>query len=157
MLHQPSLSRTLFVRRRTGNSKNRTDKNMKAQTPINMTCICCPLGCDLTINKSSAEFTIAGNKCPRGKKYAIEELTAPKRIVTSTVKIAGGAYPVIPVKTAQAIPKEKIFTIMRILANVEIQVPVHVGDTVVKNIADTGIDVVATCSCGRGVRAAEGA
>jgi CxxC motif-containing protein len=130
---------------------------MKTQTPINMTCICCPLGCDLAIAKSGAEFIITGNKCPRGKKYAIEELTAPKRIVTSTVKITGGVYPVIPVKTAQAIPKEKIFTIMRILANVEVTAPVYVGDIVVKNIADTGINVVATCSCGRGVRAAEGA
>ena len=137
--------------------QSHNNKNMNVKTPINTTCICCPLGCDLTIDKSSAEFIITGNKCPRGKKYAIEELTAPKRIVTSTVKIAGGAYPVIPTKTAQAIPKEKIFTIMRILANVEIRVPVHVGDIVIKNVADTGIDVVATCSCGRGVRAAEGA
>jgi CxxC motif-containing protein len=116
---------------------------MKTKT---LTCICCPLGCDLTIDKSGAEFIITGNKCPRGKKYAIEELTAPKRIVTSTVKIVGGAYPVLPVKTAQAIPKEKIFTIMRILANVEIRAPVNIGDVVVKNIADTGIDVVATSS-----------
>jgi CxxC motif-containing protein len=114
------------------------------ETLINLTCICCPLGCDLKIDKSGAEFIVTGNKCPRGKKYAIEEITAPKRIVTSTVKITGGSYPVIPVKTATPIPKEKIFTIMAILANVEVVVPVHVGDIVVKNIADTGVDVVAT-------------
>ncbi|CAL7964342.1 hypothetical protein GAMM_70024 [Gammaproteobacteria bacterium] len=111
---------------------------------INMTCICCPLGCDLKIDKSGTEFIITGNKCPRGKKYAIEEITAPKRIVTSTIKITGGCRPVIPVKTAAPIPKEKIFTIMDILANVETTTPIHIGDIVIKNIADTGVDVVAT-------------
>lgn len=109
-----------------------------------MTCICCPLGCDLKIDQSGTEFVVTGNKCPRGKKYAIEEITAPKRIVTSTVKITGGSYPVIPIKTAGPIPKEKIFTIMNILANVEVVAPVHIGDIIVKNIADTGINVVAT-------------
>jgi len=114
------------------------------ETLIDLTCICCPLGCDLKIDKSSAEFIVTGNKCPRGKKYAIEEITAPKRIVTSTVKIVGSCRPVIPVKTAAPIHKEKIFTIMAILANVEITAPVHIGDVIVKNIADTGVDVVAT-------------
>jgi CxxC motif-containing protein len=114
------------------------------ETLTNITCICCPLGCALNIDKSSAEFIITGNKCPQGKKYALEEITAPKRIVTSTVKITGGSRPVISVKTAAPIPKEKIFTIMAILANVETTAPIHVGDIVVKNIADTGVDVVAT-------------
>ncbi|MEI8054567.1 MAG: DUF1667 domain-containing protein [bacterium] len=114
------------------------------KTLINMTCICCPLGCDLEIDKSGTEFIVTGNKCLRGKKYAIEEITLPKRIVTSTVKITGGRHPVIPVKTSAAIPKEKIFTIMDILANVEITAPINVGDVVVKNIADTGVDIVAT-------------
>lgn len=117
-------------------------KTMK--TPINLTCICCPLGCDLRIDKSDNELSITGNKCSRGKKYAIEEITAPKRIVTSTVKIANGVYPVLPVKTTAAIPKEKIFTIMHILANVEITAPVYIGDIIVKNIAATGVNIVAT-------------
>jgi CxxC motif-containing protein len=112
----------------------------------NLTCIQCPLGCDLQIEESNGEFIVTGNKCPRGKKYAIEEITAPKRIVTTTVKTTGGAHPVIPVKTAEAIPKEKIFTIMGILANVEIAAPIQVGDVVVKNIADTGVNVVTTKS-----------
>ena len=110
----------------------------------NITCICCPIGCDLKIDQAGDEFVVTGNKCPRGKKYVIEESTAPKRVVTSTVKIIGGSYPVISVKTAQAIPKEKIFTIIDILANVAITAPVRVGDIVIKNIADTGVDVVAT-------------
>ena len=94
---------------------------------------------------------VTGNKCPRGKKYAAEEMTAPKRMVTSTVKITGGLYPVIPVKTEQPVPKEKIFTIMNILASVRIVSPIRMGDIVVENVADTGVNVVATKS-----RACEG-
>jgi CxxC motif-containing protein len=119
---------------------------MNMNTTKNLTCIQCPLGCDLQIEESNGEFVINGNKCPRGKKYAIEEMTAPKRTVTTTVKTIGGTYPVIPVKTAEAIPKEKIFTIMEILANVEIATPIGVGDVVIENIADTGVDVIATKS-----------
>ncbi|EKE01935.1 MAG: hypothetical protein ACD_21C00019G0003 [uncultured bacterium] len=113
-------------------------------TPTNITCTCCPLGCDLKIDQSGNEFIVTGNKCPRGKKYAIEEMTAPKRVITSTVKVIGGLYPVIPVKTSQPIPKEKIFTIMRILASVEIVAPIHIGAVIMKDIAGTGADIVAT-------------
>lgn len=125
------------------------------KTSKNMTCICCPIGCDLKIDQIEGELIITQNKCPRGKKHATEELTAPKRMVTSTVKIIGSTYPVIPVKTTEAIPKEKIFTIMNILANVEVVAPVYIGDVIVENIANTGVNVVATSW--RGVRVAEGA
>jgi CxxC motif-containing protein len=114
------------------------------KTSANMICIGCPVGCRLKVDKVNGEFVVTGNNCPRGKEYAIEEMTAPKRIVTSTIKVIGGADPVIPVKTSEAIPKEKIFTIMEILANVEVTAPVNIGDVIVKNIADTGANVVAT-------------
>lgn len=109
-----------------------------------MTCICCPIGCDLEIEQISDSYKVTGNKCPRGEKYAIEEMTAPKRVVTSTVAIEGSLYPVIPVKTEKAIPKEKIFDVMKVLSNVKLQAPIKVGDVVVSNIADTGVDVVVT-------------
>ena len=117
--------------------------------PINLTCICCPLGCELSIDKNNNELLITGNKCPRGKKYAVEEITVPKRIVASTVKIIAAIYPVLPVKTTAPIAKEKIFTIMQILANVEVTAPIQNGEIIIKNIAATGIDVVATRTMGR--------
>jgi len=113
-----------------------------------ITCIRCPLGCAITVTPSTqqdmSEFIITGNKCLRGKKYAAEEMTAPKRTITSTVKISGSTYSVVPIKTAKPIPKEKIFTIMQILAKFSAVAPVHINDVIIYNIADTGIDVVAT-------------
>lgn len=121
---------------------------MNTQNPIQketeLTCICCPIGCDLRINKTDTGYTVTGNKCPRGKKYAIDEMTAPTRMLTSTVKVQGGLYPVISVKTAAPIPKEKIFTVMEALTNVTITAPIKIGDIVVHDVAGTGVDIVAT-------------
>ncbi|MBN1684164.1 MAG: DUF1667 domain-containing protein [Gammaproteobacteria bacterium] len=113
-------------------------------TQQEMICICCPIGCNLSVEKIDGVIRVTGNKCPRGKAYAEQELLNPERIVTTTVKLTGGLYPVIPVKTGRPIPKTKIFEVMDILSNVEITVPVHIGDVVVKNILDTGVDVVIT-------------
>lgn len=113
-----------------------------------MTCIVCPLGCTLEITKDGESYNVSGNKCPRGKKYAIEEMTAPKRMVTSTVKINGGSYPVLPVKTFAPIPKEKIFAVMEILKTVTVDAPINVGDIIVANIAGTGVNIVATHASG---------
>jgi len=107
-------------------------------------CICCPIGCDLRISKNDSDYNVTGNKCPRGRKYAIDEITAPKRIVTSTVAIKGCDSQVITVKTASPIPKEKIFEIMDILSDVTVNAPVKVGDIIVHDVAGTGIDIVAT-------------
>ena len=113
-------------------------------TTKKMTCICCPIGCALQVKKTAAGFIVTGNKCPRGKQYAIAEMTAPNRIVTSTVAIIGALHPVISVKTEYPIPKDKIFAVMDLLSDVELQAPIHIGDVVVKNISATGVNVVAT-------------
>lgn len=108
----------------------------------NMICIVCPLGCHLTVNTDTLEVT--GNSCLRGEKYGKEELTAPKRVITSTVKITGGIYNRVPVKTNDSIPKELNFKCMELLKDVELKSPVKKGDVVIKNIFDTGVDVVVT-------------
>lgn len=73
-------------------------------------------------------------------------ITAPKRVIASTVKIVGWLHPVIPVKTAAPIPKEKIFAVMEALSAIEVTAPIQVGAVVVENVAGTGVDVVATKS-----------
>lgn len=114
-----------------------------------ITCICCPMGCSLQIDKANENYIITGNKCPRGKKYAIEEMTMPKRIVTSTVKLKGGLTQVVPVKTSGPIPKEKIFTIMNILSDIEVSAPASIGDIIIANIAETGVNIVCTKNIGK--------
>ena len=57
-----------------------------------MVCITCPIGCHLTIRQDGEEIEVSGNTCPRGKQYAIAEMTHPTRMLTTTVVIKNAIY-----------------------------------------------------------------
>ena len=110
-------------------------------------CIRCPLGCNITVDLEGTDIkSIAGNTCPRGADYVTKELTDPRRIVTSLVRVQGGELPVVSVKTAADIPKDKIQDCIKVLKNIELSAPVHMGDIVVENICGTGVDIIATAN-----------
>ncbi len=110
-----------------------------------LTCIGCPMGCPITVTMDKgAILSIEGFTCKRGETYARKEVTNPTRIVTSTVRVAGGEAPVVSVKTAQDIPKGEIFPCAEALRQVVVSAPVAIGDVVLRNVAGTGVDVVAT-------------
>lgn len=112
---------------------------------VNLICIGCPLGCPLTVEMEGNEVkSVSGNTCPRGAAYAKKELTNPTRIVTSTVRVAGGRLAMVSVKTESDIPKGKIFDCVKALKDVEVVAPVKIGDVIVKNVAGTGVNVIAT-------------
>jgi CxxC motif-containing protein/thioredoxin reductase len=139
---------------------NISQKNINKVETKKIICTCCPINCNLKVEYNNGEIVaIEGNKCSKGKKYAQEELAGAKSIITTTIKITGADYPVISVKTTQAVPQEKIFTIMKILATVETVAPISIGEVILQNIANTGADVIATKTVAlrRDVRAAEGA
>lgn len=110
-----------------------------------MICINCPLGCILSVEQNEAgEVRVIGNTCPRGAEYGRTEATAPKRVLTSTVRIRGEKGRVVPVKTAAPIPKEKIGACMEALKEAEVELPVQIGEVVAEDVAGTGVCVVAT-------------
>ena len=112
---------------------------------VNLICIGCPLGCPLTVEMEGNEVkSVSGNTCPRGDAYARKELTNPTRIVTSTVRVAGGKLAMVSVKTESDIPKGKIFDCVKALKDVEVTAPVKIGDVIVENVAGTGVNVIAT-------------
>lgn len=114
-----------------------------------MICIVCPMGCHINVveNMESEDgYDVEGNKCPRGRAYGIKEMTCPTRVVPTTVKIENAFLKRLPVKTDEAIPKELIFECMEIINEVVVQAPVKVGDIIIENILDTGVNIVATRS-----------
>ncbi len=111
-------------------------------------CIGCPLGCPLKVKTEQGQAPeVTGNTCRRGEVYARKEVANPTRIVTSSVSVEGGRQKVVSVKTREDIPKEKIFAVIEALKGVKVQAPVQIGDVIVSNAADTGVDVVATRKC----------
>lgn len=120
-------------------------KNTAIKLPATLTCIVCPIGCTLQVTGEVGNLTVTGNTCPRGKKYAEQEVTCPMRTVTSTVKLQGSEEAcLIPVKTAAPIPKEKIEESLTTIRKAAAKAPVHIGDVIVENIADTGVALIAT-------------
>ena len=116
---------------------------------VNLICIGCPLGCPLTVEMEGSEVkAVSGNTCPHGNAYARKEMTNPTRIVTSTVRVAGGRLAMVSVKTASDIPKGKIFDCVKALKDVEVKAPVKIGDVIVENVAGTGVNIIATKNVG---------
>lgn len=105
-------------------------------------CISCPMGCHLKVDVDNK--TVTGNTCKRGEIYGLNEVTNPVRVVTSTVKVNGGELPVVPVKTAGAIPKKLNFECMKIINETTVNAPVKMGEVLIKDVLGTGIDVVAS-------------
>lgn len=116
---------------------------------IELTCIGCPMGCPLTVEmENGAVSKVTGNTCPRGDAYGRKEVTNPTRIVTSTVRVEGGTLPVVSCKTRTDIPKGKIFDVARALKTVTVPAPVAIGQVLVDNVADTGVEIIATKNVG---------
>lgn len=141
-------------------------------TKRELTCINCPLGCQVTVTLDGDHIiSVTGNTCPRGERYARNEVIDPRRTVTTTVPVVWGMRDepnesagdcgskrassdaglppydgprVVSVKTASDIPKDKIFDCIKALSSVVAHAPVHIGDVVLPNVCDTGVDVVAT-------------
>lgn len=106
-----------------------------------LTCIMCPRGCHLNVDEN---LQVTGNQCLRGVKYAEQEITNPKRLVTTTVIINSKHLRRLSVGTNTPIAKHLIFPLMEVLKTVEVHVPVHVGDVIIKNALGTDVDIIAT-------------
>lgn len=111
---------------------------------MEMICILCPIGCRLKVIEEDGEIKVTGNACPRGIKYGISELTNPTRMVTSSVWIDGGDLPLVSIKTKSPIPRNKIEEVLKLLENLVLKSPIQIGDIIIENVADTGVDIVAT-------------
>jgi CxxC motif-containing protein len=110
-----------------------------------MICIGCPMGCYLTVDYDGKTIrSVSGNRCKVGLEYAEKEISNPERTLTTTVKVKNGHLPLVSVRTNKPIPKNKIFDIMDLLAKIEVEAPVKIGDPIVQNILGTGVNVVAT-------------
>lgn len=108
-------------------------------------CICCPMGCRMTVELDGEKIvSVTGNTCKRGSDYAVSELTAPVRMVTTTVRTADGVS--IPVKTKTPVPKDRIFDCVNEIKKAVVALPVRAGDIIAENVASTGVPVIAAKS-----------
>ncbi len=113
-------------------------------------CIICPNSCKLHVFKDEkGEVQVEGYGCTRGIQYGKDEYTAPKRTLITTVKIEDGDLPVLPIRSKEGIPKEKLFEAMKVANHVTIKAPIKMGDVVIPNLLGLGIEVIASRSMGK--------
>ena len=106
-----------------------------------LTCIVCPRGCRLRIDD---DMNVTGNACPRGEKYAINELTNPTRTVTSSIRVSNRPYTLVSVKTDKPVPKDKMFDVMKEIDKLSIEAPTRIGQVVLANVLGTDSNIVIT-------------
>ena len=109
-----------------------------------LTCVVCPMGCRLEARVDGGKIiSLTGGACKRGEPYAVSELSDPRRTLTTTVGVIGGAYPLAPVKSAAPLPKAVLPRCMEVLRRARVRAPVTTGQIIAGDILDTGIDIVA--------------
>lgn len=108
-------------------------------------CIGCPLGCRLEVAEDeTGEIEVRGNSCKRGLEFARQEHRDPRRMVATTVRVAGGRWARVPVKTVAAVPKGEVVRLCRVLHSLTLTAPLAMGTVVLEDALGMGIDVVAT-------------
>ena len=118
-----------------------------------VTCTLCPTGCQVRFNEARGEYE--GNKCKRGAVFAEQERVAPQRILTTTVKVAGGkkdgsggsgVSKLLPVRSAEPVSKRNLPLLVRELSRITVELPVKCGDVVAEIREEAGcyIRIIAT-------------
>ena len=106
-----------------------------------LTCIVCPRGCRLKVDDN---MNVTGNSCPRGEKYAINELTNPTRTITSSIRVTNREHTLVSVKTDKPIPKVQMFEVMKEIDKLSVEAPTHIGQVVKENILGLDSNIVIT-------------
>ena len=125
--------------------------SINAIETLRFNCTTCPSECLLTVEVErdangavAAVRFVTGNSCPRGDKFAHQELTCPMRVLTTTVAVSGGDEALLPVRTAEAIPLALHAHAMDLIRGLVVNAPIRMGDVILPNFLDTNIDLVAS-------------
>ena len=127
-----------------------------ATETLQFNCTTCPTECLLTVEvERDADGavvevrSVAGNSCPRGNRFAHQELTCPMRVLTTTVAVSGGDEALLPVRTSEAIPLTLHAQAMDLIRGLIVNAPIRMGDVVLPNLLDTGTDLIASMDIDR--------
>ncbi|MBI9102526.1 MAG: DUF1667 domain-containing protein [Spirochaetales bacterium] len=120
-------------------------ENIELKTKLKISCIACPRGCLLWVTKGEdGNIEVSGNQCLKGESYGTAEITAPRRLLTSTIPTTGKIQERLSVKTDGEIPKALIFKAMEVIHSLRQEEPAMPGDVIAPDILGTGIDLVST-------------
>ena len=110
-----------------------------------ITCIVCPIGCKILVeSRGKLIENLDGNKCVKGIEYAKNEALDPRRMLTTSVLVKDGEWPLVSVKSSQPVPKDRVFKILNEIKKVKLNAPVKAGEEIIKSVANTDFNIIAT-------------
>ncbi len=107
-------------------------------------CIVCPTWCLVHVENINGELIIEGHSCKRGEVYAKDEFIAPKRILTTTMRVENGFLPLIPVRSDKPILKEKLEDTLKEIAIKNPKAPIKMGDILIENVLGLNVNIIAS-------------
>lgn len=109
-------------------------------------CIVCPNGCEITAETdgSGKVISVEGQSCSRGRDYAVQEMTDPRRTLTTSIRIEHGQMPLASVRLTAPVPKDMIFKVMDCIRKIRMNAPVKSGTVAVRDILGLGADLIIT-------------
>jgi len=120
---------------------------MAEKNILNTLCVSCPVGCSIQVTyEGDTVLKVEGNSCPRALAFAQKEITNPERVFATTVRVIRGKLPVSPVRSRGPVPKSKVFDISRAVAALSLEAPIEIGQVILPNACDTGVDIIASRS-----------
>ena len=91
-------------------TRRKEEKPLDRDKAKRYTCIVCPACCDLETDG----VEVNGARCPKGEAFARQEVIAPLRVITTTVRCATSkGVRMLPVKTSCPIPLAFIPEVMK--------------------------------------------
>ena len=106
-------------------------------------CVVCPVGCIIDATVEDGQLLEAhGQACKRGIAYVHEELTCPRRMLTTTVRVIGGSLPLVPVRSSKGLPKKLLLQVATRLREVVLEAPVSEHQMVIEDVFGTGVDII---------------
>lgn len=107
-------------------------------------CIVCPRSCHLAAEFDGSNWSVSGNMCPRGREYALQELTDPRRTVTAVIPCENSDRKFVPVRTDKPFPRAQASSLLNRLYRMNVRAPLKSGEVVWENVDGTGVNIIIT-------------
>ena len=109
-------------------------------------CIVCPKSCRIQVRgslKPGKKPEVSGQECSRGNKYAISEISDPRRIFTSTVAVKNGEIKLVPVRSSKPIRKAEWKKGRDIINGLRITAPIGFGKVLIEDFTEKNVNLIA--------------
>jgi CxxC motif-containing protein len=109
-----------------------------------LTCLLCPLGCELEVEHEGERIEVRGHQCDKGPGFAAEEVLRPKRNLAASIPLGGTLDRMVSVRLTDRVSRDMMFPILVEIAKLRPPAPVRRGDVLIRNVLGSGVDVIAT-------------